>query len=453
MRKPLTPGRSVLLVLGGLLAGCAAGSGGSSGPTGPRDGSWEGPRVSFELKDGELSSWQVHDVTCSDLSDSGACLQTAHDPPEVTATLLEDGTFVAALGSLTLTGEFSGAEDVSGTWTFLPHACCSASGTWTARWVPPEAPPPAPDAGGGGTEDSLLPEEDSATVGGTTGTGTGGEVLPPPTDGYFVPPDASAAQQAAITRTNWYRLNVGVDLIDMHAAINAAAQAHADYYSQHKSAYATGKVPGGAHAETPDIPTGFTGKSFGDRMSAAGYEGSPGFEVMAFMNSPAAAVDGWVETVYHRIPFVSPDMAHAGYGGAPTVDVMDFGFQAHPDKSLAVLYPWPGQTGVPRSWSGNESPQPPPPPNGYPSGSVITVTTAQGAPLTIDVHRLLAPDGAEIAHVWHPKGSNGFMSATWALYAHDKLQAGTTYTVELEGTHGASSWSREWSFTTAGGSP
>ncbi len=169
---------------------------------------------------------------------------------------------------------------------------------------------------------------------------------------------------------------------------------------------------------------------------------------MAFLNSPAAAVDGWIETLYHRIPFVSPDIGEAGYGGAVTVDVMDFGRRAFDDKERVVLYPWPGQTDVPRSWDGAESPQPPVPDTGYPSGPIITATTSEGAPLDITVHQLLDANGQEIPHVWHPRGSNGFMSATWSLYAHDPLPASETFTVVLEGTHGAGDWSRTWTFTT-----
>ena len=85
---------------------------------------------------------------------------------------------------------------------------------------------------------------------------------------------------------------------------------------------------------------------------------------------------------------------------------------------------------------------------GYPSGTVITLTTTAGLPLSIETHRILDPEGAELAHVWHPKGSNGFMSSTWALYANDPLASQTTYTVVLTGRLAGSEWSQEWSFTT-----
>lgn len=417
------------------------------------------------FEDGAITAWTLREITCSatvsgteNQCNQGWPIRTFDTPVDVVGKRFE-GNF----DGLVLTGKFTSATQASGTWTFLPDKCCTSSGTWTASFVAPPDPLPTgnetgattegtTDIGTGGTTATGTGGSTGETTGGTTSIGSGGgsEALPAPVAGvdFAVPDDATNYQIAALTRTNWYRRNVALPLVENVAAINHAAQAHADYYSLHKADYSAGKVPGGAHSESPAISAGFTGESFGERMATAGYTGQPGFEVMGFIFNATAAVDGWVATVYHRIPFMSPDMVHAGAGGAPGVDVMDFGVQNSSDKERVVVYPWPDQTGVPTSWNGAESPQPPKPDNGYPSGPIITLHTSQGAPLEIDTHKLLDSAGNEVAHVWHPKGSNGFMSATWAMYSHDPLPSSAQFTVIVEGELGGSSWYKEWKFTT-----
>jgi len=115
-----------------------------------------------------------------------------------------------------------------------------------------------------------------------------------------------------------------------------------------------------------------------------------------------------------------------------------------------VRYPWPGQTGVPTSWDGMESPQPPMPAgSSYPSGPVITLTFPAGA-FQISSHRVLDPSAAEVEHQFVDPGSDpaGFLSETVALYALNPLQGNATYTVELQGAWKGAETTWEWQFTT-----
>ena len=438
-----------VLSLAALVFGAACGSETGDSPTGqgeptepvvvdPLSGAWVGDQISFELEDHEVSAWFVKGVECTAVSENvsrpESCGEKVGEVPDVTVTV-EGGVFVAELGALAVQGSFIEAGHAKGTWSFRPAECCTSNGTWEAwhhTWRGTRADPDA-----GTRVDGVEPDTAEPDTGATE-----------PTD-YVVPEDASPDQVEAANYVNQIRAAVGSPPIDMHGAVNQAAQAHADYYVANQSAYAVGAVPGGAHYESADVPDGYTGESFGDRMKSAGYGGSPGFEIIAFLESPKSAIDGWMETVYHRIPLVSPDAVDAGFGNGPGVAVMDFGRKTWPDKKLVLLYPFDGQTGVPKGWNGAEAPQPPPPPGGYPSGSVVTVTTAAGAPLTIDSHRLLGPGGAEVDHVWLARGSSGFLDATWAMYAHAPLTGSTTYTVEMAGKLGTAAWTRQWSFTTA----
>ena len=440
MRNP-----SVLLLMSGaLVAACGQGSSGTRAPSTPLAGVFAGDQVSFTVADGKVGAFFLTGIQCSltdgDPDQPETCSEGPPAPPAVAAEVAK-GTFLAVIGELTVQGSFDTAGHAKGVWTFRPSGCCLSSGTccvssgnweaWHTSWQDTLGPP---DAGSVVTR----PAADAGTV---------AEDEPPiAPDG-----DLTASQAEALTRVDWYRKNIGAPAIEMVSEINDACQAHADYYATHAKAYQKDEIPGGVHNESKDVAPGFTGVGFGDRMTAAGYTGQPGWEIIAFLGSPAAAVDSWMETVYHRIPIVSPDAVHVGYGlhtGGAAIDVMDFGRGAWKDQELVVVYPWPDQTGVPRSWSGNEGPQPPAPKSGYPSGPVVTATTATGAQLKITGHTLTGPGGADVPHVWHPKGANGFMEATWALYADEPLKGTTNYTVTLDGNLKGQPWSRTWSFTT-----
>jgi uncharacterized protein YkwD len=411
----------------------------------PMDGSWIGDTVFFTASGGQLHTWQVTGISCFWVSEDPnfpeQCARTAHfdEPFEVA---VNDGKVLFKEGDLAIQGSFVAPDRVKGTWSYQPSDCCTSVGTWTGHhesWVPepdvtePDGVPPPPPV------DTIVSVDVPA----------GWDAMPSP--GCTLAESATAQQVEAVQRVNWYRENVGVPCVNLLETINQAAQQHADYYGVHIEAYKNNKIPGGAHSEDPAFAEGFTGVSFGNRMKAAGYTGQPGFEIMTFIGNPTAAVDGWVETVYHRIPVMSPDMIDTGYGArfsAPRVDVMDFGRLNAGDNKLIVVYPFPGQTGVPRVWGGHENPQPPPPPEGYPSGSVITVHIATGVPLTIEAHKLTDSAGAAVDHMWLARGSDPFLTATWAMYAHKPLAVKATYTVSLAGTWYDAPWDTTWSFTT-----
>jgi uncharacterized protein YkwD len=455
LRRSLVVALGVVLAL--ALAACSTDSA-DGDRSGPATGRYEGDRISFTLTGDVLSDWTLTDITCAEAGCSKGL--PSRSLSQIIVLRSDSEPFDETLDDVAITGTFVSSTRIEGTWTYLPGSCCTSAGTWAAEWVEPEPPVDtgATDPGSttgigtGGTTTAGTTTNGTTTNGTTTDGGTtsgGGDTGTGVDPGeYVVAEGADEAQTRAMDRTNWYRANAGLPMIDNDAACNEASQAHADYYALHIGSYSSGAVPGGAHAEDPALTEGFSGESFGDRMKTAGYSGNPGFEVMAFLNHPESSVDGWMETVYHRIPFMSPDMIHTGYGGAKGVDVMDFGRGSFEDKQAVFVYPWPDQTNVPASWSGNEGPQPPPPTTGYPSGPVITAHTSDGAPLDITIHRLVGPDGQDIEHVWLPRGFNNFLRADWALYANDPLQPGTSYTVVLEGTLSESDWSRTWSFAT-----
>jgi hypothetical protein len=112
-----------------------------------------------------------------------------------------------------------------------------------------------------------------------------------------------------------------------------------------------------------------------------------------------------------------------------------------------TVFPPPGATDVPPAWDGNEVPQPPAPPQGYPSGPVITVQQHD---------RQLEIGEGYITEF----GSDDRLSSTLLLYGqdpslskgtvglipHSPLAAQTTYTVTF--TDKAGEVVAEWPFTT-----
>ena len=425
MTRPFT--RAAVLAMGLLLAtGCMDG-----GLT-PTPGLWVGDRISFTFDGDALTGIAVRKVSCNG---DGGCYAAGDGAYYHLTVPVTGGTFGFSAetpqgATLNFEGRFDSASYASGTYRFHSTCCDVQIGEWHAQLSEPPEPPDVatPDV----TPDDAVPHHDTE-----------------------IPGDASESQIRAIEKMNALRALLGVGPVAGSEAINQAAQAHANYYLFHCTQYEeAGLSP---HSENPAWPEGFTGENFANRMNHFGYLGSPGWEVMAFVGDPEGAIDSWMETLYHRIPFVHPSTKDTGYGiaapgcqwWASGVDVMNFG--RGPDTTdQPVRYPWPGQTGVPKSWDGAESPQPPLPQGAsYPSGPIITLTFPAGA-FQIGSHRLLDPTNAEVTHQFVDPGSDphGFLSQTVSLYALNPLQGNATYTVELQGIWKGAETTWEWTFTT-----
>lgn len=315
------------------------------------------------------------------------------------------------------------------------------------------------DATGGG--DTITPPGDSGGGGGDGGgdaiapmpDGGGGDVVTPPGDAGMIgecpaPPAGSSDQAiAAYMRLNGTRAAMGSPCATMVATANLGARHHCDYYVSNRSISMCVANP---HVEVSSCMM-YTGMSFADRMRAAGYTGSPAFEVMHFLSpeSGAGAVQGWIDSVWHRTPVLSPWVRDFGYGGVAGCETIDFGRGNNlPPATLVRTYPYDGQTGVPTQFLGNEGPAPPAPPTGWPSGYPITVYL-QG---TIATH-VLTRDGdtTPIDHVWIAPGTAqamGLLRNEFFLYAYRPLTAATRYRVQVTGMNSAGAVNLSWTFTT-----
>lgn len=246
-------------------------------------------------------------------------------------------------------------------------------------------------------------------------------------------PDASEAALEAIYRANCYRNLLGLDLGALDAKLNDAAQAHADYMQQNKTL---------DHSEQSGKP-GFTGAQVWDRAEAAGRPlraGESIGEVISQGTSPSEAVDGWVNSVYHRNPFTSPEWIAAGFGQAGNYSSMTT-LQAFPNSfEEAVLYPVNGQIDVPASFNSDQE-YPDPAPNSGLVGPPITVTIAssdyRGGWNWFDAKLISAsltgPDGEEALITLLPDDDE-WLGTMIALLPERPLTPGATYTAEISVT-------------------
>lgn len=289
-------------------------------------------------------------------------------------------------------------------------------------------------------------------VGGETGSDAGGAADtrlpdPPPIPGAkygkkcasMSADDLKAWEDIAIVRG---KAKMGA--LDCLDAIQKASNAHANYM----------QLNGGlSHDEVAGKP-GFTGAKFWDRMKAAGFTGPGGamFEVIHSIGDGHNSIlgeSGWVNTLYHRIPFVAFGAGGYGFGNNSTkwatVDFSSGG--ATPPPTTVSTWPVDGDTGV---WTtfrcASEIPNPLPGQTnaGYP----VSLTGAKALVIT---EHAITQAGADVAHVFLTKGtdSSGLIPDTQAyLIPKAPLLKSTQYGVKVSGTVGGAAFSLTWSFTT-----
>lgn len=267
--------------------------------------------------------------------------------------------------------------------------------------------------------------------------------LPAATDCPAPPSDADPQAVAAYDRVNAYREAAGLGCSTFSASAAAAAAAHCDYYTSN-----TGACVASPHREVPGCDK-FTSERFPDRMKRASYSGTPAYEAMTYVGNGSVAVDKWVDSIWHRVPILSPWVGEGGYGRSGLCDTMDFGWAKSPDDEAPVVYPFAGETGVPRSWDGaTESPTVPAPPSGWPSGYPIMIYAAH---LKVSSHTLYDGDGNVVDHSFlspDDPASMGILQNEFALYADAPLGKATTYRVVIEGRQEDEHVRLDWTFTT-----
>ena len=234
-------------------------------------------------------------------------------------------------------------------------------------------------------------------------------------------PDADDGPELAVWRANCHRLLAELDEGVGDDTLHAASQAHAAYMATH------GEL---GHIEDASRD-GFTGEAVWDRIEAAGWTQMVGVtisEVVAEGVGPADAVDLWVDSVYHREPFVTPEWIATGFGIDGSYTAMAFVTAYPQSRDQVIAYPVNGQVGVPTTFdSDTESPDPAPDHGlvGYPI-TVSVGSTAADPAVRLLSGELRGPSGKVDTLALDPS-SDDSLSAMVALVPIEPLEAGAAY--------------------------
>lgn len=238
-----------------------------------------------------------------------------------------------------------------------------------------------------------------------------------------------ALAPAYLATLNAERQTLGEAAVQWNASLAWAAAAHALYVQRN------GYDAPSFHLESAKSPD-FTGLNPWDRDMAFGWDspldGEVGIEWTKAM--PAAAViQNLVDTVYHRLSLLSPNVLAVGAGqstGATGAVVMDLGYGYRAHLPLAITYPASGQAGVPTGWTDMESPDPVP--GGF--------SRKFGYPVTVDfptvqqlegVHAELSTAGKAVAIYLDSPGVGGMADNQLGIVPRRVLFPDTTYAVKV----------------------
>src|SRR5437868_5716807 len=256
-------------------------------------------------------------------------------------------------------------------------------------------------------------------------------------------------QTVALATVNRYRQLAGLNPVTSSSIIHQSALAHAFY------TFFNGALPSirdlGIHKEESG-GQGYVGDNVLSRAQHFGYPQRSMAEVITHRNDAAAAVNDWIDSVYHRIPLMRADLLELGYGdaylGPMTVQVMDRAYRESATGRV-IVYPVANQMNVPTAFNGNEIPDPAPNAN-YPIGYPVTATFDRNARVTIGAFHLRDPSGADLPGVTlQPSAAD--MENSFGYLANVPLRPGTTYTADLSYTLNGVAGHKTWRFTTAAG--
>jgi uncharacterized protein YkwD len=243
----------------------------------------------------------------------------------------------------------------------------------------------------------------------------------------------------ALTAVNAARAQAGALPLARSAALDNASALHAQYD------VATGQVEG--NFQTRGTPF-FVGETPAARAARAAGSRAPGAdrvaEVMALGEvEPERAVQGWLDSVFHRVLLLDLSAQYAGYGqhtaGSSTTSVLDLGGRRDV-ANASGWFPANGATEVPTrclcddfaETAGRQGPF------GYPTTLLLGQVRPQGMP-TVARMTEGAEDGPSVATELVDAYGNP------TLLPQAPLKPNTRYTVHLSWTNGPSV---SWSFTT-----
>ena len=238
--------------------------------------------------------------------------------------------------------------------------------------------------------------------------------------------------------TNQLRAAVGAPTVPADPRVVAAAQNHANYNAANRT---------GGHFETAGLPY-YTGYGPRDRVAAAGLSASFVSEVATGGSNALTGVRQLWDAPYHRLGLMHPNAYTLGWGhsdlaGSATVADIVYDFGLRPVDF--VRSPANGQTAIPTSWGGGESPSPLPAGVSGPVGYPIMLVYSAGQNVTMRAAEIVAPDGTRLPIYYAPQQ---FEFDYQVIIPQRPLAANTTYHVRFDINVNSVEVTNQWDFST-----
>lgn len=244
-----------------------------------------------------------------------------------------------------------------------------------------------------------------------------------------------------LARLNELRSAAGAPTIAADPRVTLAAQHHADYSSLNGT---------GGHYESAGLP-GYTGYGPRDRVAAMGWSTSFVSEVAASYSGGIRALNELWDAPYHRLGMMHPNSVSTGWGhsdlGGRSTTVGDFVYDFAPRPVPFVRSPASGQSGIPTSWSGNESPSPLPAGVSGPVGYPIMVVYSAAQNVQMRGAEIVTPSGARLPIYY---GTALWENDYQFIIPQKPLPPATTLHVRFDITVNGQYVTNEWDFATAG---
>jgi len=290
---------------------------------------------------------------------------------------------------------------------------------------------------------------------------------PPVTDTPATPGAPAVTGNIAVDGRAWLnfrRAQVGLSTLSQNTVIDAAAQGHSDYQS----------INGITHDQDTDRQ-GFTGKSVGDRLAAAGYVFNTSAaraygEVISSTSSGTGQymAEELITAIYHRFVIFEPVFKEIGTGAATSTSGRKYftanftannGYGTGLSRGQVAVWPFDAQTAVPRDFfSDTESPDPV---RKIEKDGVVIRENLNRVGYPISVHANINELVTVQTFTVRPRGGSDLATqllsnatdehtgrSSAAIVPLAPLAAGTTYDVTFTGTADGAAVSRSWSFTT-----
>ena len=267
-------------------------------------------------------------------------------------------------------------------------------------------------------------------------------------------PSLEEARAKVLARINEHRKGAGLDPVTEDKELSRGCQLHAEYLVRNYNHAST--IDGGEHEEQKTLP-GYSDLGNKSAQRSILWSWKDGF-------TPTSRIDGFMATLYHRIPLLSQTLSQIGIGLFRSVDgiqslVIDADstdYRKTP-KSEPIVYPSPNQENTPLSFALGHGEWPDPRPlRNIEAGFPITlISDSRSWQLGEAIGYLQMADQEVPCWVSTPEKpalKDHPQPGVVCLIPKEKLKPNTKYTVTIKckqyGIPNTPDWSKTWSFTT-----